>query len=337
MIDRVERDHIADHRIGAAVSREGRLDRGDRPVLRDAQPSLVVLVAVGCRCQEVLAAHLDPLHRALQAVGDRGYKDVLRIDVTLGSEAAAHVGSDDPHLLLGKAQGCGDGRANRERHLRRGPHREPSVRRVGLRHDAARLDRHRRDAGDGQPSLDDRVRLREAARDVTDRARRRARDVVGPFVEDPRRTRRQRRLGGRDRRQRLVSHLDRVGAIGGPVRVVGEDHGDRLARVAHLRPGDHRLGVGAELRRRHEGRHRGGALGQIGDREDRDDARKRAGSARVHFYDARMGVRAPHDRRMDETRQPHVVHEAAAAGEEAAIFAAFDGQSDRRGHRVVAV
>jgi hypothetical protein len=40
---------------------------------------------------------------------------------------------------------------------------------------------------------------------------------------------------------------------------------------------------------------------------------------------------------VDETRQPHVVHEAAATGEETPIFAAFDGQADRRGHRVVAV
>ncbi len=285
----------------------------------------------------VLAPHLDPLHRSPEPARDRGNQDVFRIDVTLGAEAAPDVGRDDPHLLLGEAERRGDGRSNRERHLRRRPHGEPTVGRVGLRHDAARLDRHRGDTGDIQRRLHDRVRLREAVRHVADRGRRRARDVVGPFVEDPRRTRRERRLDGRRCRQHGVFHHHRVGGVGGAIRVVGDYHGHRLAGVAHLRPGDRGLGVGTEPRRGHERRHRGDALRQIGDREDRDDARKRPGPARLHLQDARVGVRAPHDRRVDEVRQPHVVHEAAAAGEQAAIFAAFDGQSDRRGHRVVAV
>jgi hypothetical protein len=50
-----------------------------------------------------------------------------------------------------------------------------------------------------------------------------------------------------------------------------------------------------------------------------------------------VGVRASHDRRVNEAGQTNVVHEAAAAGEQAAIFAAFEGQSERRGHRIVAV
>jgi hypothetical protein len=40
---------------------------------------------------------------------------------------------------------------------------------------------------------------------------------------------------------------------------------------------------------------------------------------------------------VEEAGQPHVVHVAAAAGEETPVFAAFDGEADRRGHRVVAV
>ena len=292
VVDRVQRDHVTDHGIGATVPGERGLDRGDRAVLGDPEPRLMVLVAVGRRRHEVFAPGLDPLHRTAQPARDCRNQDVFGIDVALGAETAADVGGDHSHLLLGEAERRGDRRADGERHLRRRPHREPAIRRIGLRHDAARLDRHRGDAWHVEPCFDDRIRLGETAGDVTDGAVGRARDVVWPLVEDPRGVFGERSLDGRGRGQALVSDVHGLGRVGRTVDVVRDHHGHRLADVADLRAGDRGLGVGPEPRRGHERRHRRGALRQFGDREDRNDAGQGLRSISIDPDDAQRCVAA---------------------------------------------
>jgi len=63
-----------------------------------------------------------------------------------------------------------------------------------MRDDAARLDRHAGHAREVEGRLHHDVGLGEPARDVADGAPRDARHVVGPVIEDPRRSGRERAL-----------------------------------------------------------------------------------------------------------------------------------------------
>jgi len=70
----------------------------------------------------------------------------------------------------------------------------------------------RGDARHAQSRLDDHVRLGEPPGDVADGPGGRARDVVGPFVEGPRRAFRERGLDRRDRQQHRVANVQHLGA-----------------------------------------------------------------------------------------------------------------------------
>jgi len=335
MIDRVQGNDVADHRISAAVARELGLDRGDRAVAGHTEPRSMALIAIGRRRQEVLATCLDPLHRPPEPSRHRRQQHVLGIHVPLGAEAAADVRRDDPYLLFREAQGCSDRRAHGERHLGRRPDRQPAVGRLRLGEDAARLDRHRPDTRHVEPRFDDHLRLGEAADDVADGSVGRPGGVVGPLVEDPRRARRQCRVDGDRRGQHVVANVDHGGAVGGAIDVVGDHHRDGLAGVARLRARDRRLCVRPEPGRWHERRHRRHALRQLGDRENRDDSRQRQRAVRVDSENAGVGVGTSHDGRVQQIGKAQVVHVATPSGEETTIFAAFDGKADRRGHEIV--
>ena len=295
----------------------------------------MALVAIGRGRQEMLAARLDPFHRASDAARDSGQQNVLGIDVTLGAEAAADVRRDHAHSLLGEAQGRGDRGAHGERYLGRRPDRQPAVRSVGLHQHAAWLDRHRGHARHAEARLDDHVRLAEAAGDVADDAVGWAGHVVGPLVEDPRRVCRERGVDRGHRGQHVVANVDELGGVGGPIHVVGDHHRHGLAGVAGLRAGDCRLGVGPEPGRRHERRHCRGALRQLGTREDGDHTRLCERPARVDSGDASVRVGTAHDRRVQEVGKAQIVDVATASREKAAIFATLDGQADGRAHEIV--
>jgi hypothetical protein len=56
---------------------------------------------------------------------------------------------------------------------------------------------------------------------------------------------------------------------------------------------------------------------------------------RVDAKNAGVGVRASHDRRVQEIGQSQVVDVAALPGEKTTILAAFDGKADGRAHEIV--
>src|SRR5262249_33203866 len=76
----------------------------------------VDLVAGMRRAHHVLAAVLHPLHRS--AEDDRGdrHQVILRIPRGLGAEAAAEIGRDDAHLVVGKPEGGGQALLDEMRH-----------------------------------------------------------------------------------------------------------------------------------------------------------------------------------------------------------------------------
>jgi len=56
---------------------------------------------------------------------------------------------------------------------------------------------------------------------------------------------------------------------------------------------------------------------------------------RVDAENSGVGMRASHDRRVQEVGKSQVVDVAALPGEEATILAAFDGKADGRAHEIV--
>ena len=310
MVDRVEPDHVAERRIRAVITREACLDCGERPVTPHAEPGVVALIAIGRGREEVFAACLDPLHRAAEPPRDGGDDDFFRIGVPLDAEATADIRRQHPNARLGEAQRARDGTANGVGHLRRGPHGEQAIGCRRMRDDAARLDR---DAGDPRKiehRFDDHIRLREPACDVADAALRDARDVVGPVVEDARRGRRPRRVDAGRGGQGLPGDADRLGAVARVVRVIGDHDGNRLADVA---------------------RH------QVTRAQHRDHTGQTQRGPRVDRADARVCVRAAHDRRVQQPLDAKIVHVAPAPGEQAAIVFAQHTCADGGHHERVAV
>ena len=140
------------------------------------------------------------------------------------------------------------------------------------------------------------------------------------------------RRGRREQgRQRLVLDLDeRGGVLGGGAALGGERH-DRLADVAHAlqREREHGAGLHALVVEEHA------AVGLAEPRgifpgEHAGDAGRAPGGVERDARQARVSVRAAHERDVDHARQREIVHVAAAAGEQARIVAAFDARSDVR-------
>ena len=102
--------------------------------------------------------------------------------------------------------------------------------------------------------------LGEATGDITDGALGGAGHVVGPLAEDARRVRRLRVRHTGGGAQDGVLNFDGLAGVRRAIGVVGDHHRHRFAGVAHFGAGKRGLGVGAEPRRRHQRRHRRGAL-----------------------------------------------------------------------------
>ena len=158
---------------------------------------------------------------------------LLVVEEDLGAEAAAHVGSDDPHLVLGNAEDEG---AHQEavhvRVLRRDPQRQVAGRVLEARDAGPRL----HGVGD-EPLVDD------ALLDDDVGALERGVDVAAPELplegDVPRRARvnlRGARLGrsGRCRHGRLhvPVHGHEIGRVKSRVLAVGDDDRDGVAHVA---------------------------------------------------------------------------------------------------------
>ena len=110
-------------------------------------------------------------------------------------------------------------------------------------------------------------------------------------------------------RQRLVLDLDQVASVLGDVAVFGDHGRDRLAVVAHLLDGDHVLDDRAGA----EGGKRRRMLGHVGACDDADHSRQRLRLRRVDLRDARVRMRAAHDRGVRHVLELDVVEVAALA------------------------
>ncbi len=173
---------------------------------------VVAAVRVG---QERFAALGRPLDRAVDALRRPDHRRLFGVQVDLRAEAAADVGRDDAHLVLGQAEHEGrHQQALDVRILVRDVERVRVVGAVVRRERRARLDRVR-----DEPVVDD-VELRHV-RGLRERGvdrglvaeRPRVALVAGRLLVDLRRARLQRIDDVDDRRQHVVVDVDQLGRV----------------------------------------------------------------------------------------------------------------------------
>ena len=273
---------------------------------------------------------LYPLDGLAQLFGDYGGDHLFGVQIQLASEPAAHVGRDDPYLVLGMPGDEREQQPNEMRDLGGGVHGELVGAGVEVRHDAARLhgvgDEALVDDALGDADFGARRRRVEIAAadfplegDVVGRVfvnlRRAVLDAgfhVDDGVEDVvihgdqrRRVRRRLRAGGDDRRHRVADAADFV------------DRQRRMRhflRVRHDPPADE---AAEPLRQIRAGEHRQDAVG-----------RRRGGG--VHADDVRVRVGAANERHVRHADHADVVHVGSSAGNQSWVFAAFYALADCR-------
>ncbi len=138
------------HLVGAKVSEDLGVPRGERAVALGADLHVVDLVAPVVGDHHPLRARLDPLHRAPQLDRRPRAADLLGVDVELRAEATADLGRDHANSVLGDAEQDRQEQPQEVRDLGGAPHGQlPGA---VLRQHAARLDRR-----SGHAMVDDRA------------------------------------------------------------------------------------------------------------------------------------------------------------------------------------
>ena len=272
----------------------------------------------------------DPLHRPSQPHGEQAGGDVVGVAVDLEAEAAADVRRDDTDLLFRQPQDAREDRLHHVRHLARDPHAQRSLTRLVGGHEAPGLERDARLAADDEAIAVDAMRAGEGLVDLALVEAAAVDHVVTQLLVDQRRPGTHRGFGIHDGRQRLVLDLHEVTRVLGDVAVGGGDGHDGLADVPDLVEGQRVLQGG--LHPDVVGENPTPRVAQprrlVGG-EDGDDPGQRERPAHAHVTDARVRVRAPHERGVDHPWQVEVVDEPALPGEQAAVFHPLHGSADR--------
>ncbi len=189
-------------RIGAEVVQQAPAQAENAAIVRRGDLHLPILVALLDRGEEMLAAVLDPGHRALQKLRGSGDRDVLRIDAELRAEAAADIRRRDAKTIVVEAEQARQRVEKVVRLLGRGPHGERAVALAVFGKDTATFDGMRRAA------MDEELFPHHMGR--------RAERGVDLAVSDP--------VGRDDVRGKFAPHLRRIGARSLPaVRGGGQD------------------------------------------------------------------------------------------------------------------
>ena len=190
------------------------------------------------------------------------------------------------------------------------------------------------------PLLENDLSLGEDGVDVAGGKRGVPPDVIGSIALHQRAARRHRLLHVHDGWERLVVDYDQLGCIVCEVSILSDHHRDRLAGVGDLvcRDGEllgHLLLVGdkgvADRQRPEDDAF------EVGGGEHRHDPFRRSCPRRVDRADARVRVRAAHDRHVRHVHEVDVVDEVAVPGDELGILATLDAGPDHGGdsHRPV--
>ena len=258
----------------------------------------------------------------------RAHRELLAVRVELGAEAATHVGGDDADLRLGRPADDADECADEVRNLRRRVQRDLTGRLLPVADAPAGLHRRRREALVVDAQLDHLRGLRhgvvEAVGDVLERLH----EIAVVLGVHERRAGLKGLLGIDHDREGVVLDVHEVGTITSQVAVVGDHHRDGLADVAgDLLGEDGLLGmtdVATRVRRaEHASLDRQRLVGQ-----HRMNARQRECSSSVDRRDPRVAEGRAHERGVQHGGQLEVIHVAAFAGDELAVFLAQNRIAD---------
>ena len=328
--------HIhASRRIGSVLVNQQSAQTQNAPVIVGGDlhvPELVALLGGG---DEMLAAILDPLHRRLQAQRGEGDDGLFGIEHQLRPEAAAHIGGHDADAVFVHPQQVAEDALAGMGCLGGAPHGQAFVHRVVARQHAPAF----HGLGDA-PVLpvalaDDMGGGGEDA-GVVAITQLKFRHQIARCVE-------MRRGGAGLQRGPAIGHGDKlvvmhhhqIRRIFGHIGIAG-DHGDdglahmdgfglrqngamQLLPIGGAWQGDAQQSVG-EMGR------------DVGHGPDRHDARKGFGGSRIDARDQRMGVLAAHEGHMQGPGKGQVIHIAAGANQQGAIFEARDVGADDGGH-----
>ena len=256
----------------------------------------------------------------------------------LAAETAADVGCDDPHLVLGDAEGEREHRAQDVRHLRRGVHDDALADRL---HDGRPRLHERRDetllqepAGDGDLGVGQCGLDRGAGAGGAGLESPGIGAIRGRVGVDQVRALGQGGLHVHDRGQRFVFDVDALQRVLGADLVTGGDHGDGFADVVDL--GDGQAGC-ARVDHVWRDRPRAGqvalGVGEVLTGVDGNDARPLPGLGGIDRDDPGVGHRAAQDGQVQHPGQGHVVGPGGATGDQMLVFLAPAGPADfyRRG------
>ena len=142
------------------------------------------------------------------------------------------------------------------------------------------------------------------------------------------------RLGCRDDRvQNLVLHGHQLGRVRRLLPALGQDDGNRVADVAHLGRGQHRMGrllhgvAVFEIHLPAAGQAADASRFEVGTGENGDHAIGCGCGRRIDALNRGVGMWAAHERRKSRVGQGNVIGVAALAGNKALVFDALDGLS----------
>ncbi len=323
---RVPRHDRADHRVGTGVDVDEDPEGPDGAVPIAADLDRLALGAGVAEAGHVVAPVRVPDDRSTDPTGEPPEQDLLRVRTRLRPEAATHVGSDDPHLVDGKAQRGGDDGTHRVRALARGPlHEAAVVIPASGRH--ARLQWAGRHPLVEDDPAHDHVAGLEGGVALVVAAAGRHHDVGAHLGEQQRGSLGQGPLDAHHRRQRLVVDHHQFGGIGCGLRGLGDDGGQRLAHEAHpagsQQRSGHRLGITGV-----DHRHRSDV--EVGGGHHVDDAG--SGPGRLDVDRAQLGV--SHRRgdvdHVERTRQIEVGDVGALPPQEVIVLPTRDSCPEQR-------
>ena len=336
-----------DHVEGAEVHEHLVAHRQDPPVLGGGQRDAVNLVTRMRRRGEVFAALFHPAHRPAEFARCEDHQHVLRVLDAFLAEPAADVASDDANALDRLTQRTREDGLQHVRRLGPRPDRERAAERLDRRQDAARLERRGGVAMGTELLLDHDGRGREGLLGSALSRGDRQREVALPARLDQRRA----RCEGGDRiehrRKRLVLDLDLLGRIDRRVAALGDDQGDRLPDVGHLRRREQWDRVEAVQRLQlaqqplgsvdfaGDADRLGAACGVRGS-EHRDDARHRPSRRHVDRAERRVRVRTSDEEGRQRSRDLQVGDVPSLPAEEPVVLDAPDRLPDQRRSRRVA-
>ena len=309
--------------IGAGIDGDLGIDAENAAGAIGVSRELVVVVAGMGRGQQMLAAILDPAHRAIELQGQRRHDDFFRVEPRLWSEPAADIGGDDADAALLEIEDLAERDAHRVRRLGRGIDHDLVEPVVATGEHAAAFERRSRlpvhaefarhgDFGSPRRGLD--VAALEPVLEI---------EIVAPALVHRVAAAAQVAPRVDDRIEHLVIDADPLRQVFRFAAGQRNAGGDRLADIAHLVRGERRPG------------RRFGA-GRVGHDADRLDARQlgRGVDAALRFgrdgnrSQPGMRVGAAQEGHLERPRQLDVGHKLAAAMQMAIVFAARQRRAD---------